>query len=665
MALLHSRLLALWVMLAVSGAATAFLLLEFYRQSANAQVSRAKEAVSRACREIGDRYTVFLAGLRGSTESTGTPEAQLLSVVSGALARAPGVEGGLWRQGEGSLAYAFPTYEGTGPKTDLPAAELENIRKINADAARAGLPITIHQVGRSQVLAVNACPLPRPLHGVTAWAMTRVFTGQGPAYNQLLVGLAILALTVLGSAVWLGHILYGWSRKLIGLKRPWRHDLQTGDLPKLPLVGERELDRLVRALNATGARLAEERRRSGAAERLAAVGRVAAGLAHEIRNPIAAMRLKAENALAVDEKERREFGLNFMLQQIGRLDGLLRDLLAMTQRREPKLAETISLSSSNAPRMRIERSPPPRASSLWSDRRQRPHHYHFFTEQMHRAIDNLILNAIESTPTGGVIEVHTERRNSALAFCVCDTGSGVPHDIREGLFEPFVTGRSDGTGLGLNNRARYCPGAWRRGAVCADKPRCQVRDRNTMANVLIVDDDAALREGLAETVADLGHAPFTAASGREALAAISAQDVDYVFLDLRMPGGMDGIAVLRRIREREAPPAVVVLTAFATAENTIEAMRLGAFDHLTKPIGRQELAALLSRLPRLQNNPSSDEAREHGGLVGSSEAMRRVQKTIGLVADSDATVLIGARQVLARNLSPARCTTTELQEQAF
>jgi two-component system NtrC family response regulator len=161
-----------------------------------------------------------------------------------------------------------------------------------------------------------------------------------------------------------------------------------------------------------------------------------------------------------------------------------------------------------------------------------------------------------------------------------------------------------------------------------------------MANVLIVDDDAALREGLAETVADLGHVPLTAASGREALAAISAQHVDCVLLDLRMPGGMDGIAVLRRIREQGAAPAVVVLTAFATAENTIEAMRLGAFDHLTKKIGRQELSVILSRLPRPQAHPPMDEDHAHSVLVGSSEAMRRVQKAIGLAADSDATVLI-------------------------
>src|SRR3977135_1987646 len=162
-----------------------------------------------------------------------------------------------------------------------------------------------------------------------------------------------------------------------------------------------------------------------------------------------------------------------------------------------------------------------------------------------------------------------------------------------------------------------------------------------MANVLIVDDDPALREGLSEALTDLGHAPQTASTGREGLAALS-EKVDAVLLDLNMPG-MDGIEVLRRIRSQESPPAVVVLTAFASAENTIEAMRLGAFDHLTKPIGRDELKSLLARLlPRREAMADGDVAAEQaaGTLIGASDGMRRVQKTIGLAADSDATVLI-------------------------
>src|SRR5213080_3420283 len=115
-----------------------------------------------------------------------------------------------------------------------------------------------------------------------------------------------------------------------------------------------------------------------------------------------------------------------------------------------------------------------------------------------------------------------------------------------------------------------------------------------MATILIVDDDPALRDGLAETVRDLGHQALAVSSGREALARLAVDPVDGVFLDLRMPGDLDGIGVLRRIREASVAPPVVILTAYA--ENTIEAMRLGAFDHLTKPLGRNEVDRLLERM---------------------------------------------------------------------
>ena len=164
-----------------------------------------------------------------------------------------------------------------------------------------------------------------------------------------------------------------------------------------------------------------------------------------------------------------------------------------------------------------------------------------------------------------------------------------------------------------------------------------------MATILIVDDDPALRDGLAETVRDLGHQALAVSSGREALARLAMDPVDGVFLDLRMPGDLDGIEVLRRIREASVAPPVVILTAYADAENTIEAMRLGAFDHLTKPLGRNEVDRLLERMipGRERNVPISAEFDEPSDpLIGSSEGMRRVQKIIGLVADSNATVLI-------------------------
>lgn len=139
-----------------------------------------------------------------------------------------------------------------------------------------------------------------------------------------------------------------------------------------------------------------------------------------------------------------------------------------------------------------------------------------------------------------------------------------------------------------------------------------------MMTVLIVDDDDALREGLAETIADLGHKPLAASDGPTALTMLATRTVHAVLLDLRMPG-LDGLEVLKRIRARPDAPPVAVLTAVATAANTIEAMRLGAVDHLAKPVGRAELAELIRRMMRLQAARSAmaqPRAVERDTLVG-------------------------------------------------
>ena len=447
---LRSRLLALWIMLAVSGVATGYLLFESFQQTADARLARSEELVARACRDLADRYQFYVSGWRGGPVDDQL-KGQLTDVARTALADAPGVEGGVWQAEQGSLAYAFPTYEGTGPKTDLPAAELNTIREVNAEAQRSGRAATIRQAGRSQVLIVHACPLRGPLAGVTGWTMTRAFTAEGPAYKQLLAGLIVLAVIIFGSAAWLARVLYVWSGKINQIEIAL-DDRRAGaiDLPRLAQTGAPELDRLVDALNSTGERLALERRRAAAAERLAALGRMSAGLAHEIRNPIAAMRLKAENALAVTDGSRSEAALTAILQQVDRLDVLLRDLLEMTQAREAKLAEVdletflartveshrelaaargIALTAGTGPAS----SPLPQLDP----------------SQMQRALDNLIINAIQNTPAGGTISVDAGRRDDNLLLRVADTGPGVAEDVRERLFEPFVTGRADGTGLGL------------------------------------------------------------------------------------------------------------------------------------------------------------------------------------------------------------------------
>ena len=175
-----------------------------------------------------------------------------------------------------------------------------------------------------------------------------------------------------------------------------------------------------------------------------------------------------------------------------------------------------------------------------------------------------------------------------------------------------------------------------------------------MAHVLIVDDDTAFREALAEAVSDFGHAVSEAASGAAGDAAVARGGIDAVLLDLRMPG-LDGLDVLRRIRARPGAPPVAILTAHATAANTIEAMRLGAADHLTKPVDHAELRRVLDAMlaSRAASVPPADPGAET--FIGSSAAMRAVQKTIGRLADADATVLVtgetgSGKEVVARAL---------------
>jgi DNA-binding NtrC family response regulator len=156
-----------------------------------------------------------------------------------------------------------------------------------------------------------------------------------------------------------------------------------------------------------------------------------------------------------------------------------------------------------------------------------------------------------------------------------------------------------------------------------------------MARILIVDDDDGFRKALSESIRDLGHQVIEAKQAREALDQIGHADV--TFLDLRMPG-MTGIEFLRDARPTTP---VIVLTAFADSSNTIEAIKLGAFDHLTKPVGRDDLKRVLAEaLKRPQISERSGTPETADDLIGFSTGMREVQKKIGLAASGNITVLI-------------------------
>lgn len=236
--------------------------------------------------------------------------------------------------------------------------------------------------------------------------MTRVQAAAG--FSPLGLGLGILLALMLGMSALLTRLTLVWARRVKGIENALAHE-GGGTIPTLTRTGERELDRIIDALNEAATRLAAARQRSevlavqvASSERLAALGRVAAGVAHEIRNPIAAMRLRAENALAGDDS-RRHKALVDMLEQIDRLDGLVSELLAMTQRSEPHPV-AVELHSFLATRVEAHRAEA-EAGEVAITIESNASTATIDPEMIGRVLDNLLSNAIRHTPAHGKVSV--------------------------------------------------------------------------------------------------------------------------------------------------------------------------------------------------------------------------------------------------------------------
>ncbi|HJV64663.1 MAG TPA: sigma-54 dependent transcriptional regulator [Geomonas sp.] len=165
--------------------------------------------------------------------------------------------------------------------------------------------------------------------------------------------------------------------------------------------------------------------------------------------------------------------------------------------------------------------------------------------------------------------------------------------------------------------------------------------------ILIIDDDSSLRRVLEYNLQQEGYSVFTAADGETGLQLFAEKEPAVVITDLKMPG-ITGFQVLSSIKEQAPATVVIVLTAFGAIDTAVEAMKLGAFDYLTKPFNRDELKLTvrkglqlrgLSEENRLLKEELSGRA-EFKSIVGTSRAMEGVFSVVRKVADTEATVLI-------------------------
>lgn len=183
-----------------------------------------------------------------------------------------------------------------------------------------------------------------------------------------------------------------------------------------------------------------------------------------------------------------------------------------------------------------------------------------------------------------------------------------------------------------------------------------------MARILLIDDDASLREVLSFALREMGHEVSAHGDGAHALATLREGTSELVVTDLKMPG-MDGMEVLRRVRAFDSTIPVVILTAFGTIGDAVEAMKEGASHYLTKPYNREELRITIDQVLErrrllLENQSLRERLRAHLEtieLIHASPAMDEVYEIVRRVAPSDATVLItgesgSGKEVVARSV---------------
>ncbi len=164
--------------------------------------------------------------------------------------------------------------------------------------------------------------------------------------------------------------------------------------------------------------------------------------------------------------------------------------------------------------------------------------------------------------------------------------------------------------------------------------------------ILLIEDEKITRKTLTDFISKEGYEIESSGDGLEALAIFEKGKFDVVVTDLRLPG-MNGLEILKSIKEQKPQCTVIIITAFATVETAIDALKLGAYDYLTKPFNPDRLISMLNHIQQLNNVITENEKLkkklklfENKTIIGSSPAIKKVIESIQLVAKHDYTVLI-------------------------
>jgi two-component system sensor histidine kinase AtoS len=314
------------------------------------------------------------------------------------------------------------------------------LRTPAGDLDVVGRPVVVH----GQLLdGPELAPGWRPGLVVDPEELLRPF--QAARYTLLVAALVAAAAVGWGSVRLARRLKHRVDMLAHGAER-----LSAGDFAhQVPVAGEDEIGLLALAFNRMASRLGELVDRTVRMERLAALGSFSTGVAHEVRNPLATLKTTVQALERVERDPQRSVLLRDMGREIDRMARALGEILAFGRPRPPQRAAIRAWEVARRLRTLV---------ATEGERRQVD-----FTVQgdpyvlaqvdpdhLQQILMNLVLNALQATPAGGLVTLRIHREGDAVAVEVRDTGAGIPADKLPEVFEPFYTTKPSGTGLGLS-----------------------------------------------------------------------------------------------------------------------------------------------------------------------------------------------------------------------